>query len=158
MQNLERITRRLLEYRVEFIIAGGWASLIHGGSLATQDVDVVCPMTTGNLGRLLDALSELHPVHRLTPEKLPFTHEQIRQGGFKNLYLSTDWGQLDCLGEIKGLGDYAQCLAVSVAMQPELPDLRILSLDALITAKRAMGRPRDLHTVLELEAIKEKRK
>lgn len=32
----------------------------------------------------------------------------------------------------------------------------ILVLDALITAKRAMGRPRDLHAVLELEAIREK--
>jgi hypothetical protein len=31
------------------------------------------------------------------------------------------------------------------------------ALDALITAKRAMGRPRDLRTVLELEVIRELR-
>jgi hypothetical protein len=158
MQNLERITRRLIEHRVEFIITGGWAALIHGSSLTTQDVDIVCPMSVDNLTKLFNAVAELHPVHRLTPDKLPFTREQIQQGGFKNLYLSTDWGQLDCLGEIKGLGNYSQCLAVSVAVQPETPELRILSLDALITAKRSMGRPRDLHTVLELEAIREKLK
>lgn len=36
-------------------------------------------------------------------------------------------------------------------------EIRALTLDALITAKRAMGRPRDLHTVLELEVIREQR-
>lgn len=35
-------------------------------------------------------------------------------------------------------------------------DVLVLLLDSLITAKRAMGRPRDLHAVLELEAIREK--
>jgi hypothetical protein len=32
----------------------------------------------------------------------------------------------------------------------------VLTLDALILAKRATGRPRDLHAVLELEAIRER--
>ena len=36
-------------------------------------------------------------------------------------------------------------------------EIRVLTLDALIVAKRAMGRPRDLHTVLELEVIRERR-
>jgi hypothetical protein len=36
-------------------------------------------------------------------------------------------------------------------------EIRILSLDAIIQAKRAMGRPKDLQTVLELEAIRAKR-
>jgi hypothetical protein len=34
--------------------------------------------------------------------------------------------------------------------------IRVLTLDALIDAKRAMGRPRDLRAVLELEAIRER--
>lgn len=38
----------------------------------------------------------------------------------------------------------------------EPPEVLQLVIDALITAKRAMGRPRDLHAVLELEAIREK--
>ena len=35
-------------------------------------------------------------------------------------------------------------------------EIRVLTLDALIEAKRAMGRPRDLNAVLELEAIRER--
>jgi len=57
---------------------------------------------------------------------------------------------------VKGLGDYHACLAVSEPIALENATLRVLTLDALITAKRAMGRPRDLHAVLELEAIRER--
>jgi hypothetical protein len=158
MKELTRITQRLTEFRVEFVIAGGLGTLIHGSALLTRDVDVACRMDGENLGRLFDALKELHPIHRMTPGRLPFTREQAEQGGIRNLYLSIDWGQLDCLGEIKGLGDFATCQAQSEALDLDGAEVRVLSLDALITAKRAMGRPRDLHAVLELEAIREKRR
>lgn len=49
----------------------------------------------------------------MTPQKLPFTREQAQRSDWKNLYFSTDWGQLDCLGEIKGVGDYMACQASS---------------------------------------------
>lgn len=156
MKELTRITKVLALGRVEFVIAGGLGTLMHGSALMTRDVDVACRMDPDNLLRLLDALKDLNPIHRMTPEKLPFTREQAERGGLKNLYLSTDMGQLDCLGEIKGIGGFPECLAQSQVIS--LDDLRIhvLTIDALITAKRAMGRPRDLHAVLELEAIREK--
>jgi predicted nucleotidyltransferase len=62
---------------------------------------------------------------------------------------------LDCLGEIKGIGGYAECLRRSEPIEIDGQEVRVLTLDALIEAKRAMGRPRDLHAVLELEAIRE---
>jgi hypothetical protein len=34
----------------------------------------------------------------------------------------------------------------------------VLTLDALILAKKAMGRPKDLYAVLELEVIRESRR
>lgn len=122
----------------------------------TRDVDVACRLDPDNLAKIFRALESLHPVHRMTPEKQPFTLDQAVKGGFKDLYLSTDWGQLNCLGEIRGLGGYAECLAQSETIDLGGVEVRVLTLDALITAKRAMGRPRDLHAVLELEAIREK--
>ncbi len=156
MKELTRITKLLAEYQVEFVIAGGLGTFIHGSSLMTRDVDVACRMEPDNLLRLFEALETLRPVHRMTPERLPFTRMQAEQGGLKNLYLSTDWGQLDCLGEIKGLGGYTGCFARSEAIFLDGCEIRVLTLDALIEAKRAMGRPRDLHAVLELEAIRER--
>ncbi|MFQ3670823.1 MAG: hypothetical protein SNJ84_05135 [Verrucomicrobiia bacterium] len=156
MKELTRTTRRLAEFQVEFVVAGGLANLIHGSALMTRDVDVACPMNPENLLRLFEALESLHPVHRMTPQRLPFTREQIQENRLSNIYLSTDWGQLDCLGEIKGIGDYQACLARSVTIDLDGMEIRVLSLDALIESKRAMGRPRDLHAVLELEAIRER--
>ena len=132
--------------------------MAHGSALMTRDVDVACRMESDNLLRLFNALESLRPVHRMTPQRLPFTRGQAEQGGLKNLYLSTDWGQLDCLGEIKGIGGYPECFARSEALDLDGCEIRVLTLDALIEAKRAMGRPRDLHAVLELEAIRERQR
>ncbi len=156
MKELSRITQRLAEFQVDFVIAGGMGILMHGSALMTRDVDVACRMEPDNLLKVFLAFETLHPAHRMTPQKLPFTREQAEKGGLRNLYLSTDWGQLDCLGDIKGIGGYAECRARSESVDLEGVSVRVLSLDALITAKRAMGRPRDLHAVLELEAIREK--
>ena len=158
MKELTRITKRLADFRVEFVIAGGLGTLIHGSAQMTRDVDVACRMDPDNLLRLFEALESFGPVHRMTPQRLPFTRVQAEQGGLNNLYLSTDWGQLDCLGEIKGIGGYVECFARSETLDLDGCEIRVLTLDALIEAKRAMGRPRDLHAVLELEAIRERQR
>ena len=61
------------------------------------------------------------------------------------------------LGEVKGIGDFDACLERSEPIPIGPAEIRALTLDALITAKRAMGRPRDLHAVLELEVIREQK-
>ncbi len=55
------------------------------------------------VGRLQKALADLNPVHRMTSNrnKLELTAENCSQ--FKNLYLDTDIGQLDCLEQIEGM-------------------------------------------------------
>jgi len=58
------------------------------------------------------------------------------------------------LSEAEALAEKYVAKCDSLGLPDE--DALILVLDALITAKRAMGRPRDLHAVLELEAIREK--
>jgi len=155
MQGLKELLTRLHSGGVDIVLAGGFGMIAHGSSLVTRDVDVAFRMEPDNLLRLFEALEGLHPVHRMTPQRLPFTREQTQDHNLKNLYLSTDWGMLDCLGEIKGIGGYEACLGRSEAVNLDGAEIRVLTLDALIEAKRARGRPRDLHAVLELEAIRE---
>lgn len=130
--------------------------MMRGSALMTQDVDVACHMTVENLLRLHAALEDLHPVHRITTSRPPFTREEAARTGWKNIYLQTDWGQLDCLGEVAGLGDFDSCLARSEILELGEFSLRILTLDALIESKKALDRPRDRHAVLELEVIRER--
>lgn len=73
------------------------------------------------------------------------------KGGWKNIYLDTSAGVLDCLGDIKGLGDYAECSGRSLEVDLGGFSIRVLTREALIEAKKAMGRPKDLLTVSQLE-------
>ncbi len=77
----------------------------------------------------------------------------MRQG--TNFKLSTDLGNLDLLSEVTGLGGYDQVRAASVAMSLFGMLCQVLSLDALIVAKRAAGRTKDLLVLPELEALRE---
>ena len=144
----------LAKAEVDFIIVGGFAGVVHGCTYVTQDIDICCDFSPANLLRLQKALTGLHPVHRMTPNqpKLEMTEANCSQ--YKNLYLNTDSGQLDCLSFIDGLGNYQKAKRFSELIEVENIQLVVLSLDALITAKRAMNRPRDKEAVLQLEAIK----
>ena len=156
MENLKDLVLRLHQHDCQFVVVGGFGAVSWGSSLVTRDVDVACNLAPGNLVRIWQALEDLHPVHRMTPERLPFTRQQAERGNWNNLYLATDLGQLDLLGEVKGVGGFGHCLANSTPVPIGGAEIRVLSLDALIASKRAMGRPRDLHAVLELEAIRER--
>ena len=123
----------------------------------TQDVDIACDFSPANLLALQGAVSDLHPVHRMTPGHNPLELTAENAGEFKNLYLDTDLGHLDCLSEVQGIGPYEQVKHVSQLIEVEGMQLHVLAIDALIQAKEAMHRPRDREAIRQLKAIKELR-
>jgi len=156
MSNLEDLVDRLIRARMDFVIVGGFAVLSHGASMMTEDLDVCCPFSEDNLKALWSALSDLHPVHRMTPQRLPFEVTPELPVGLKNLYLATDLGKLDCLGEILGVGPFEEVNRSSVEIRFESGCCKVLGIDALIKAKLATNRTRDRMAVLQLKAIKER--
>ncbi len=155
-QDDKSLLLRLKEHQVEFVIIGGFCGALHGISLVTQDLEICCSFRRENLYRLQQALRELNPRHRLTANKLPLELSDELCARLKNLYLQTDIGILDCLGEIAGIGGYEQAMLRSVVHRMSYGDFHILDIDALIASKEAVGRERDLATVKQLRAIKEK--
>lgn len=156
MVDFDALLGLLRQHCVDFVVIGGFAATAHGVSLLTQDVDICCAYTPENLRRLGAALEGLHPFHRMTPQPLPLelTDENIPR--LKDLYLQTDLGQLDCLSEVKGVGDSSEVRRQSIEVELPSGPCRILSLDALIRAKQAMGGPKDKLTILQLKAIQER--
>lgn len=148
------LLERLVRAGVDLVVVGGFAGVVHGCTYVTQDIDICCDFSPANLLALQKALADLHPVHRMTTgrKRLELTEENCTQ--FKNLYLDTDLGQLDCLSVIEGLGDYANVKQASDIVQVEDMKLRVLGLDALVKTKQTMNRPRDREVLLQLEAIK----
>lgn len=148
------LLERLGKAGVDFVIIGGFAGIVHGCTYVTQDIDICCDFSPSNLLALQKAVSDLHPVHRMTPKRKKLELTEKNYGQFKNLYLDTDIGQLDCVSFIDGLGDYQKVRRASVPVKVGGTKLRVLSLNALIKAKKAMNRPRDKEALLQLEAIK----
>src|SRR4051794_25170566 len=99
MQKLHDLLARLIEFKVECVLVGGLAAYAHGSSLLTRDLDSCMPMTPENLMRLQAAVADLHPVHKMRPD-IPFALTPDTCTAWNNIYLATDWGELDCLGEV----------------------------------------------------------
>jgi len=158
MGNFENLLTRLIEHQVEFVLVGGFAATAYGSTLLTQDVDICMRFSVENSMRLHAALTDLHPVHRMTPQRLPLRLTPETCKGLKNLYLDTDLGQLDCLGAIQGVGDFEQVKEQSIEVHLPAGVCRVLNLDALIRSKEAMGRSRDKESLLQLRAIRQRRK
>lgn len=158
MPDLEQLLERLIHHRVEFVVIGGYAAVAYGVTLVTQDVDICCKFTPTNLLRLQRAVGSRHPVHRLTPQRQPLQLTRERCKGLKNLYLETDLGVLDCLSAVLGVGQYEAVKKQSVRLDLGFGKCRVLGIGALIKAKQAMDRARDKETVLQLRAIKARRR
>ena len=151
MIRLKEILLLLAEADVEFVIVGGVAASLHGSSYATFDLDLCYSREPTNLERLAAALRPLRPRLRGAPEGLPFVcdPQTLRNG------LRTDLGDLDLLGEISGVGAYPEVRAAAVPVALFRRSFAVLSLEALIRAKQAAGRPKDLLSLPELKALRE---
>lgn len=149
--NFLNILQAMSERGVDFVVVGGIAANFHGSALSTFDCDVVVDLGEGNLKKLAQALIPLSPTFRHKSPPQSFDEVMAGKGGWKNIYLETTAGVLDCLGDIKGLGDFTECRARSLEVDLGGFSIRVLTREALITAKKAMGRPKDLLTVAQLE-------
>ncbi len=133
---------------------GGTAAAVHGSSRLTRDVDVVYRRTPGNIARLAAALAPHAPYLRGAPPGLPFRFDAAAVTAGLNFTLVTALGNLDLFGEIAGGGRYEDLKPGCATIRVFGVECVCLSLDQLIRAKRAAGRPRDLETIAELEIIR----
>ncbi len=145
----------LAKHKVKFVIIGGVAISLHSSGYVTQDFDFCFSRERQNLKRITQAFAPFNPQLRGFPKDLPFVWgEQTLQSG-TNFTLETEIGDIDLLGEVKGVGSYAEVERESLVMSLFGFDVKVLSIAALIKAKRAAGRTKDLLVLPELEALQE---
>ena len=117
MTELNRLLQRLSDAKIDFVIVGGFAAMLHGSSLLTRDLDVCAVLTAENLDKLRDVFRDLHPVHRMTPQRLSFLDNPDPGSSLNNLYLQTDLGPLDLLSTITGVGDFERVRSASIEVE-----------------------------------------
>ena len=137
--------------------SAGVAATAHGSARSTLDLDVVYSRQKENLEKLVHALDGHKPYLRGAPAGLPFRFDIETLHAGLNFSLTTALGWIDLLGEIAGGGRYEDLAQHSVVIDAFGVRCRVLDLEALIRAKRAAGRPRDLEVIAELEVLRERK-
>jgi predicted nucleotidyltransferase len=150
------IVRGLLEGGVRFVVIGGVAASVHGSARVTFDVDICYDPAPENLERLAQVLKSWDAYLRGAEPGLPWVLDARSVRINPVLTLVTRLGNVDVMDRIDGVGDYRKVLASSAEVDYDGARFRVLSLDALIAAKRATGRRKDREALLELEALREK--
>jgi hypothetical protein len=156
--NFRALLPLLVENRVRFIVIGGGAAIAHGLARLTYDVDVVYARDPENIRNMVAALRPHQPYLRGAPPGLPFCWDERTVRAGLNFTLTTQLGDLDLLGEVTGGGNYEQLLPFSTELDAFGARCRFVTLERLIQLKRAAGRPKDLETLAELQALLEERR
>ncbi|MGH7821613.1 MAG: hypothetical protein ACREQ9_17755 [Candidatus Binatia bacterium] len=155
--DLKRLIEALVENRVDFVVIGGVALVLHGSARTTGDLDVCYSRDAQNLLALELALAPLHPTLRGAPRELPFRLDAATLRAGLNFTLTTDAGDIDLLGEVTGVGGYPEVEADTVALEVYGRRVRIMGLGMMERAKRATGRRRDLLDLAEIQEIRKRR-
>lgn len=88
-------------------------------------------------------------------KNLPFIWDERTLQNGTNFTLETEIGDIALLGEVAGVGDFQSVKNNSEQVTFYGFKVLILTIDALIEAKKAAGRTKDLLILPELEGLKD---
>jgi predicted nucleotidyltransferase len=145
--------RGLTNRDIRFVVVGGVAASAQGSAIVTNDLDICYDTAPNNVAQLANLLAEWQAYPRGIEAGLPFFMDERTIRTTPLMTLQTTEGAIDLLDHVLGVGDYAAVVDRSERVAAFGVELRILSLEALIRAKRAAGRAKDLAQLPELEAL-----
>jgi predicted nucleotidyltransferase len=152
--NATEMLRRLAVARVDFVVIGGIAMVLHGSARNTRDLDIVFAPRKANLKRLGEALVGLDARLRDVDIPLPFVPDERTLRNVQLLTLDTAQGWLDVHRRVAGVDDYPGLRRRADRMTLDDFSVLVASHDDLIKMKRAAGRDVDRGDLNELAVMK----
>lgn len=146
---LEPLLQTLDRHGVDFVVVGGVAGLAYGSAYPTYDFDIAYSRDAANLGRLVAALADIGVSLRGAPPDLPFQLDAQTLVNGANFTFDTEFGSFDILGDVAGIKSYESLRRKSKFKRIAGVDVRVASLDDLISMKRAANRVKDRLMALE---------
>jgi hypothetical protein len=156
--DLAQIIPPLVNGKVDFILIGGMAAILHGSARVTLDADIVYDRGAPNLKRLAEVLQALKPTLRGVPSGLPFKLDVTTLRNGLNFTLTTKLGDLDLFGEVTGGGSYNQLVPHSIDIEAFGVRFKVVDLVTLIRIKEAAGRAKDREAIAELRVLLEEQR
>jgi hypothetical protein len=152
------MVRGLVEAEVRLVVIGGVAANAHGSARITGDLDVCYDPEAENRRRLAATLAAWGAYLRGVEPGLPFVMDERALRTTPVMTLITAQGSIDVMDRVLGVGEFPDVLRDSQEIESDGVRFRVLSLPALIRAKRAARRRKDLDQLPELEALLEMRR
>jgi len=160
--DLLAILNRLHDSRVDFVIVGGVAAALHGGSRVTFDLDIVPSLEADSWAAAIDLLASLGARPRI-PEPLERIRDvarvrawQVEKGMLALNFRSPDGSvEVDLLVSEGEHLDRLRQRADKVMLGGRT--FFVASIDDLIEMKQRAGRPQDLLDISELQSIRARR-
>lgn len=148
----------LERHSVDFVVVGGVAGLAQGSSYPTFDLDVAYARDPANLRRLANALAAIGVTLRGAPPDLPFQPDAQTLANGANFTFDTEFGSFDILGDIAGIKSYEELRRHAQLQRIAGVEVRVASLEDLISMKRAANRVKDQLMVVEYVELAELRR
>ena len=143
----------LADADVSFVVVGGVAGAIHGSPFVTNDLDVCYDTGRANVGKVVRLVKKWSAYPRGWEPGLPFAVDARTFTTTPVMTLRTSEGDLDLLDRVDGVGAFQDAFESSEEVTAFSIRFRVLTLDALIRARRASARPKDLAQIQTLEAL-----
>lgn len=144
--------RALQEYKVQYIMVGGYATNLHGYQRFTGDIDIWLKDTLENRQQLRKAFIKCDMGDYPMIDYMQFAP------GWTDFHLNNGL-RLDILIEMKGLEGYTfdECLEMASVADIDNVNVPFLHINQLIENKKIVNRPKDQIDVAALEQIRKLR-
>ncbi|MFA5793510.1 MAG: hypothetical protein WC980_00360 [Candidatus Brocadiia bacterium] len=161
----EEVFRAFNKAGVEYLVAGGVATVLHGFARFTADLDITIHLSEKNIDRFFDAIAKLGYQPRLPVTKEQFKDENKRQEWIKtkNMKVFSFFHPKEHLKTIdvfiKEPIRFDRMAKAAKKIRIKNIAIPVLSINHLILLKKKAGRPQDRIDVANLkEIIKIKRR
>jgi hypothetical protein len=154
--DLAALIESLTSAKVEFIVVGGAAAVLHGAPTSTIDLDIVHRQTADNVDRLMDVLTRLDTIYRDPAGRhiAPTTDALMGKG---QLNLITELGPLDPLCRLHDGRSFDELVTHTITLSDGEISIRVLDLETLIEIKESTKRPQDKFLLPVLVALQKRK-
>ena len=157
----EAVFKALNDRDVRYLVAGGVAVVLHGHPRLTKDLDLVVDLAEAQALAAIEALTGMGLKSRVPVDPRLFADQPTREAWQRDrgmtvfTMLDPDNPMLVVDLFTQSPSDFEGLWARAKEVPLDTTSVKIVSLDDLIAMKRAVGRPRDLLDITELERIRE---
>ena len=130
---------------VEYILVGGYAVILHGYHRTTGDLDIWINPTLENFKKMKIAFFEFG-----LPTDVISENDFLNINEFEVFTFGRPPVSIDIMTSVKGL-DFEEAYKSSVLNETEGFQIRLISYNQLIKAKKSSNRYRDLNDIAQLE-------